>query len=114
MKNKQIFINIFANAFPNRMPNCSYFGNLDTNGWQCFLPIKAFDNIFVAGDKLKWPAIETSATGKYMYYYDEQTPEMIANAIKSVDMNDDYNGREIISELDLQFKKDLKLLLEDK
>lgn len=63
---------------------------------------------------IRIPAIETSAIGKYMYYYDEQTPEMIANAIKSVDMNDDYNGREVISELDLQFQKDLKLLLEDK
>lgn len=63
---------------------------------------------------IRIPAIETSAIGKYMYYYDEQTPEMIADAIKSVDMNDDYNGREVISELDLQFQKDLKLLLGDK
>ena len=63
---------------------------------------------------IRIPAIETSAIGKYMYYYDEQTPEMIANAIKSVNINDDYNGREVISELDLQFQKDLKLLLGDK
>lgn len=63
---------------------------------------------------IRIPAIETSAIGKYMYYYDEQTPEKIADAIKSVEMNDNYNGREVISELDLQFQKDLKLLLEDK
>lgn len=63
---------------------------------------------------IRIPAIETSAIGEYMYYYDEQTPKAIANAIKSVNINDDYNGREVISELDLQFQKDLILLLEDK
>lgn len=63
---------------------------------------------------IRIPAIETSAIGKYMYYYNEQSPEAVAEAIISVNINDDYNGREIISKLDLQFKKDLKLLLEDK
>ena len=63
---------------------------------------------------IRIPAIETSAIGKYMYYYDEQTPKAIANAIKNVNINDDYNGRKVISELDLQFQKDLKWLLEDK
>lgn len=62
---------------------------------------------------IRIPAIESSAIGKYMYYYDEQSPEKIAEAIKSVDIHDDYNGRTVISELDLQFQKDLKSLLGD-
>ena len=63
---------------------------------------------------IRIPAIETSAIGKYMYYYEEQTPKAIANAIKSVKINDGYNGKKVISELDLRFQKDLKLLLGDK
>ncbi|MGM9643626.1 MAG: glycosyltransferase [Eubacteriales bacterium] len=57
-------------------------------------------------------AIETSAIGEYMYYYDEQTPEKIADAIKSVNINDEYNGRKVISELDQKFQKELNCLLE--
>lgn len=49
------------------------------------------------------PAIETSAIGEYMYYYDEQTPKKIAEAIKTVDLLKSYNSREIISQLDKNF-----------
>lgn len=58
------------------------------------------------------PAIENSSIGDYMYYYDKQTPEEIAKAIKSVDMNDEYNGRSIISELDNKFSNDIVKLLD--
>ncbi len=59
------------------------------------------------------PAIETSAIGKYMYYYDKQTPEEIAKAIMRVDCNDDYKGKQIISQLNLNFEKDIVRLLEN-
>ena len=57
------------------------------------------------------PAIEGSAIGKYMYYYEEQTPEKIAQAIKQVDIGDDYDSRKIIAELDKQFQEDLQIIL---
>lgn len=60
---------------------------------------------------VKIPAIESSAIGKYVYYYQEQTPESIANAIKDVDFNDGYCGREIIKELSVKFLSDLDKLL---
>ena len=58
------------------------------------------------------PAIEGSAIGKYMYYYDKQTPEEIAKAIMAVDLNDDYNGRQVISKLDAEFSYDIAKLME--
>ena len=61
---------------------------------------------------IRIPAIEKSAIGDYMYYYDKQTPEEIAKAIMRVDLNDGYNGREIIKKLDEKFTKELKGLLE--
>lgn len=57
------------------------------------------------------PAIEGSAIGEYMYYYDEQTPENIAQAIMQVDINEDYDSRKIIAELDKQFQEDLQIIL---
>lgn len=62
---------------------------------------------------IKIPAIEKSAVGNYMYYYQKQTPAEIAEAIKSVDLNDDYNGREIISNLSDKFCNNLNSILED-
>lgn len=62
---------------------------------------------------IKIPAIEKSAVGNYMYYYNNQTPEEIAEAIKSVDLNDNYNGREIISNLSDKFCNNLNSILED-
>ena len=61
---------------------------------------------------IRIPAIEKSAIGEYMYYYDKQTPEEIAKAIMDVNMNDAYDGRKIISELDANFTNNLKMLLE--
>ncbi len=62
---------------------------------------------------IKIPAIEKSAIGSYMFYYDRQTPEQIANAIKSVNLSAEYDGRKIVSELDEKFLLDLKSLLGD-
>ena len=61
---------------------------------------------------IRIPAIETSDVGKYMYYYDIQTPEKIAEAIMSVNINDDYNGREVVAQLSNQFADKMKRILE--
>lgn len=52
---------------------------------------------------IKIPVIETSNVSQYLYYYDCQSPEMIAETINLVDVcaeNDTYN---VILELDRQF-----------
>lgn len=61
---------------------------------------------------IRIPAIESSAIGDYMYYYDTQTPEAIAKAVMTVDVSDDYDGRKIISQLDSGFRSELVKLLE--
>ena len=62
---------------------------------------------------IRIPAIETSAVGKYMYYYEDQTPENIAKTITEIDFNDGYNGKEVISDLDNNFSKELYTLIKD-
>lgn len=59
------------------------------------------------------PAIEGSAVGNNLYYYDKQTPEELAKAITQVDLNDNYDSRKKIEELNQQFCSDLKALLEE-
>lgn len=46
-----------------------------------------------------------------MYYYDEQTPENIAKAIKSIDFSEEYDSRKTIGVLDKAFICDLKTML---
>lgn len=58
-------------------------------------------------------AIEMSAVGQAVYYYDEPTPEAIANAIISIDINEPYDSREIIRRLDEDFVKNIKKVLEN-
>lgn len=60
---------------------------------------------------IRIPAIEKSAVGKFMYYYDEQTPENIAKAIKSIDFSEEYDSRKAIGVLDKAFICDLKKML---
>lgn len=57
------------------------------------------------------PAVKYSGIGDYLYYYHSQTPEDIANAIKSIELNEDYDSRSVISKLNETFKSDLKGLL---
>lgn len=61
---------------------------------------------------IKIPAVEQSAIGKYMYYYSEQAPKKIAEAIMQVDFNDGYDSRKIIEELDKRAVTEIKELLE--
>lgn len=60
---------------------------------------------------IRIPAIEQSAIGKYMYYYDNQTPEEIAKAIMQVDLNDGYDSRKVIEDLDERFTREIAELL---
>lgn len=61
---------------------------------------------------IRIPAIESSAIGEYMYYYDVQEPEEIAKAIMQADMAAPYDGRKVIAQLARGFERDLKILLE--
>lgn len=61
---------------------------------------------------IRIPAIETSAIGKYLYYYEEQTAENIANAIMRVDLTDDYDSHKILKKLDGTFCEELKALIQ--
>lgn len=56
-------------------------------------------------------AIEKSAVGKHIYYYENQTPQEIANAIKKVDISND--NRTFINALDKKFQNDIKMLIEE-
>lgn len=57
------------------------------------------------------PVVEESGIGKCIYYYDEQTPENIAKAIKSIDFSEEYDSRKTIGVLDKAFICDLKTML---
>ena len=56
-------------------------------------------------------AIEMSAIGNEVYYYDEQTPKAIADAIMSIDLNEPNKCTELIKKLDQEFIKDMNGLL---
>jgi glycosyltransferase involved in cell wall biosynthesis len=56
-------------------------------------------------------AIESSAIGNMVYYYDKQNPKDIAEAIMSIDFNEPYDSRKIIKKLDEKFVKEIKVLL---
>lgn len=60
---------------------------------------------------IRIPAVELSAIGNYIFYYDKQTPEDIANAIRNIDLNDNYDSREILLKLDMKFKQSLKEMM---
>jgi glycosyltransferase involved in cell wall biosynthesis len=58
-------------------------------------------------------AIETSAIGDKVYYYEKQNPKDIAEAILSIDLNEPYDSRKILKELDAKFSTEIKALLKD-
>lgn len=57
-------------------------------------------------------AIEKSAVGDLIYYYDESNPKVIANVIKDIDFSDNYDGRKTVANLDVTFTSNLKKILE--
>lgn len=58
------------------------------------------------------PAIETSAIGDYISYYEEQTPQKIAEAIKNI-KNFESESQNVILKLDETFMLDIVKLLGD-
>lgn len=52
-------------------------------------------------------ALERSAISDLLYYYDENTPEAIAQAIEKIDFTQPYDSREVIRELDAKFVKEI-------
>ena len=60
------------------------------------------------------PAIEQSAVGNMLYYYNNQTPEEIANAIMTVDINDGYDSRLYLRSLDKKFAEEIRNILDTK
>lgn len=58
------------------------------------------------------PAVENSAVGGILYYYDKQSPQEIANAIMSIPMEEDYNSRQLLNQLDKDCENNLKRLME--
>ncbi|BCJ93399.1 hypothetical protein acsn021_09680 [Anaerocolumna cellulosilytica] len=59
-------------------------------------------------------SIEDAPMGKLLHYYEQQTPQAIAEAIVSVDISRDYDSRSLVKELDILFKNDLNRLLKMK
>ena len=60
---------------------------------------------------IRIPSIECSDVGKCIFYYDVQTPKQIAEAIKKINLSDNHNSREIISELDKRFVDNIRNML---
>ena len=58
------------------------------------------------------PVVEESEVGEWMCYYDDPSPEAIAQAIMNTTINDNCDGRAVIAELDIKFIKEIKALLE--
>lgn len=61
---------------------------------------------------IRIPAIEQSDIGDKLFYYDEQTPDQIANAILSVDMSQEYDSRRLIEQLSECFERELAEVLD--
>lgn len=58
------------------------------------------------------PVVENAKIGKSLYFYSEQTPQKIAEAIEKVNIDDEYDSRKLICELDKAFVEDMKNLSE--
>lgn len=57
------------------------------------------------------PAVESSAVGDSITYYDKQDGEEVARAVRSVSLNDTYNSRNRLDKLHRLFTEGLKQLL---
>lgn len=57
------------------------------------------------------PVVETSEIGDDMYYYEIQEPKAIAETIMNINLDDRYDSRKRIQELDNKFKTNLQKLL---
>jgi glycosyltransferase involved in cell wall biosynthesis len=60
---------------------------------------------------VRMKSLEVAKIGKSLYYYEENTPQAIAQAIRSVDFNDDYDGRKVVEKLHYEFINNLDSLI---
>lgn len=56
-------------------------------------------------------ALEESKVGDFLYFYDGNDPKKIAETIKSINFDEAYDSRELISQLDKEFTDNLKKIL---
>ena len=59
------------------------------------------------------PVVKTSDVRNELYYYNNQSPKDIAEAIMKIDFNDNYDSRKIIKHLDIKFTGELEKLIGD-
>ena len=59
------------------------------------------------------PAIEGSKVGKYITFYENQTPEEIARSIIKCDISQGERNKDVIASLDAGFKKELKSCIQE-
>lgn len=62
---------------------------------------------------IRIPAVEQSDVGDMLFYYDEQAPEKIAQAIQSIDVSLPYDSRERLKQLDENAAKNIQELLKE-
>lgn len=62
---------------------------------------------------IRLKVLEKSSIGDLIYFYEEQTPEAIAEVVKSIDFSKPYDSRKRIEKLDREFTKKLKEMLCD-
>ena len=60
---------------------------------------------------VKIPVVEQSAISQELYYYEEQQPQQIADAIMGIDFSTEYDSRALIARLDKEFEENLSQLL---
>lgn len=60
---------------------------------------------------IRIPAVETSEIGKDVYYYEIQKPKAIAESIMNINLDERYDSRKRIKELDNKFKINMQELL---
>lgn len=58
------------------------------------------------------PAVESSGLGQALYYYKNQTPQEIAQAIRNVDLKGAYDPAALVRTLDHRFSREIRQLLE--
>lgn len=59
------------------------------------------------------PAIEDSILGAYMYYYDTSSPKEVADTIMKIDLENCWDTRNIMENLDKEFCDNIKTVLEN-
>ena len=57
-------------------------------------------------------AIEESSIADVIYYYDEQSPKAMADAVLRIEYSDLEEGRNLLNELDRHFKDGLEELIQ--